>query len=911
VQVKFFIYGVLAVFLLSGLAEDSARAQSIQLSAEQERMLNQLPPAQRQQALAALRQAQERAAGQSSLSTLSEQTDSPRPASPAVEEEPEVSVVAGSTLVISFMPRDDLSEEQRAGIEESPALVRLEGTQVFQVDGSGYLEVPGVTSVPVTGLTEAEVQLRLGAEPALRSFDLEVDLLEATQSGSAGLEPFGYDVFETDNASFDPILTGPVPPDYILGPGDTIRAQLYGNVTGVYEYEVSRDGILNLPELGPIPVAGLQFTDFRADIERRVQEMLIGTEISVTLGRLRTIRVFVFGDANQPGSYVVSSLATVSTAIYAAGGISEIGSLRDVQVKRRGQVVARMDLYDLLLNGDSTDDVRLRPGDVIFVPPVGSQVSIAGAVKRPAVYEADSETSIADLVALAGGFSADAFPGASRVERISADAGRVVVSVDAASEGAGEMRARDGDLVFIPEVLPEFQRTIELLGHVYRPGPMEWRPAMRLTDVIRSIAELKPGADTDYVLLRRENSPDRTISVMSADFGEALANPGSESDPEILPRDKVYVFALEYGRQRYIQPLLRELELQARYGEPNPVVSVSGQVLAPGIYPMEPGMRVSDLVRAAGALSEEAYAIEAELVRYEVVDNEYRSTEVVDIDLAAALGGSSADDLLLTEHDSLNISRLPEWDSQWTVELRGEVKFPGQYRIRKDETLAQILVRAGGLTDAAFPEGAVFLRETLREQEQQQLEGLAARLESDLAAQSLEAVDTTGSETLETGRALLNQLRNTRAVGRLVIDIDSTTAAGAVASELVLRDGDQLLVPRQAQAVTVIGETQQNTSHLYEPGLSRDDYIAKSGGLTRRADRKLIYIVRANGAVHAGQRSRWFGRRGSAATDIRPGDTIVVPMEVDRIRPLTFWTQVTQILYQAAIAVAAVETFNR
>jgi protein involved in polysaccharide export with SLBB domain len=320
-------------------------------------------------------------------------------------------------------------------------------------------------------------------------------------------------------------------------------------------------------------------------------------------------------------------------------------------------------------------------------------------------------------------------------------------------------------------------------------------------------------------------------------------------------------------------------------------------------------MRVSDLVRAGGNLTESAYALEAELTRYSNAGADGRAIEVVSVDLDAIRQGVDSADLTLREHDYLIIKRIPDWDTKWTVTLEGEVQFPGDYRIRHGETLAEVMERAGGVTDNAFVEGAVFLRESLKEQEQTQIETLARRLEADLASLSLEAAKTGGSETLTTGRVLLDQLRGTEAVGRLVIDLqrEANGVAGS-ARTVEMRDGDKLLVPTQPQVVSVLGETQQNTSHLYRDNVSRDEYINLSGGLTRRADKKLIYVVRANGAVVAGNRSRWLGRGGRV--DIRPGDTIVVPLDTDRMRPLTFWGNVTQILYQGAIAVAAVKTFN-
>jgi polysaccharide export outer membrane protein len=433
---------------------------------------------------------------------------------------------------------------------------------------------------------------------------------------------------------------------------------------------------------------------------------------------------------------------------------------------------------------------------------------------------------------------------------------------------------------------------------------------MRLSDLLASPELLLPGADTGYVLIRRKDDENLT-HVMSANLKAAWMAPGSEENIRLQARDTIQVFSLAFGRQRVIRPLLEELELQSRAGEPYREVSVSGSVRAPGRYPLEAGMKVSDLIRAGGSLAEEAYTVRAELARYEVVDGEYRTSEIIDIDLERILKGDRGADLVLLEHDHLRISSIPKWDTQWSVLLEGEVKFPGTYQIREGETLRQVLQRAGGLTESAFPEGAIFLREALREREQEQIDALVRRMEADLTTLSLERLDTTGAEALETGQVLLQQLRELEAVGRLVIDLEQLAKRAGdrtLVNDVELRHGDRLLVPKQAQEVTVIGETQQNTSHLYQPGVTRDDYIEMSGGLTRRADKKLIYVVRASGSVVTGGRSRWFGRQGGA--EMRPGDTIVVPLDTDRIRPLTFWTNVTQILYQGAIAVAAVNSFS-
>ena len=905
--------GRLAVLITATLLTLStvlpALAQEIQLSPVQRQMLDSLPPAQRQQALAALRQLNSQQQGDAQQSINETLTDpesvlNDESLLPSLEEE--MRAAGRSRIALSFAIAEDLSPRQVRQLQQDDALQRLLGNHLFVLDEDGVLPLLGIENVPLLGLTEVEIVRRLLSVPDLAVFEIDASILGYEAIGVEALQPFGYDVFEPRDSELTAPTSGPVPADYVLGPGDTVRVQLFGNVNGIYEYEVSRDGVLNLPEIGPVTVAGITFSEFRADVDNRVKEMLIGTQVSVTMGPLRTIRVFVLGDVNRPGSYVISGLATISSALYRSGGVASIGSLRRIQLKRGGRTITTFDAYDLLVRGDNSGDRRLQPGDVVFVPPIGKTVGVAGAVMRPAIYEVKSRTSAADLVGLAGGLAPDAFARGARLERIAANSTRSVIAVDLSSRSANEIIVSRGDTLIVPEVLPEVENAVTLAGHVFRPGNYPWRPGMRLSQLIRSADELRPGVDIDYLLIRRERHRGQPVVVLSASLADALASPGDDGDIELQPRDTVSVFSLAGGRQRIVQPLLEEMRSQATIDTPAAEVEISGMVRAPGEYPLEPGMRISDLIRAGGNLTEAAYALEAELTSYSISESGERITDVVKIDLQAVRNGDRVADMLLREHDYLIVNQVPDWDSVWSVTIEGEVRFPGTYRVRRGETLQEVVRRAGGLTDDAFAEGAVFLRESLKEQEQEQIETLARRLEADLASLSLQDVSTGGSDTLATGRVLLDQLRTSEAVGRLVVDLPQVLNGRS--TEIEIRDGDQLLVPPRSQVVTVLGETQQNTSHVYQKGMARDDYIALSGGLTRRADKKLIYVVRANGAVVAANRSRWFGRGGRV--DIRPGDTIVVPLDTDRMRPLTFWGNVTQILYQGAIAVAAIKTFD-
>ena len=449
----------------------------------------------------------------------------------------------------------------------------------------------------------------------------------------------------------------------------------------------------------------------------------------------------------------------------------------------------------------------------------------------------------------------------------------MVLSVDVAAFTRAQT-LRNGDLVQVAHLRPTLDSGILVQGHVYSPQAFAWHEGIRLTDVVRSVDQLRPNADIHYVLIRRESPPDRHVSVLSVDLGLALASPGTAADPELMPRDRITVFDLASGRDHVIQPVMDELRLQGNAQKPSQVVHVEGLVKVPGDYPLESGMRISDLVRAGGGTADSAYGQSAELVRYEVVNGQSRRIQLVNIDLVAALHGDASANIELQAFDSLTVKEVPEWREQETVVLRGEMRFPGTYTLRRGETLKSVINRAGGLTAYAFPEGSVFTRDELKRREQQQLDLLADRMQRDLAILALQsaAANQAGAATaMSVGQSLLGQLKNAQAVGRLVIDLPKLERSPMGSTyDVVLHDGDTLIVPRYQQQVTVIGEVQNATSHLYNPKLGRDDYIALSGGVTRRADRDRIYIVRASGNVISGEgSSRWFDHQQLGAYQTR------------------------------------------
>jgi len=789
----------------------------------------------------------------------------------------------------------ELNETDRKRLQDLVTLVLARNP--YTLDRTGQLNLPGFAPIALGGLTDAQATQRLGLEPALAGLKLKLTRLPLDQQP---LKPFGYDLFGNAPATFSPVTDLPVPADYVVGAGDKFSVQLFGNQNRTINLTVNRDGSVSFPELGPIHVGGMTFNDARRAIEARVTQQMIGVQANVSMGEARAIRVFVLGEAKQPGSYTVSGLATMTTALFASRGITDVGSLRDIQLKRQGEVVRHLDLYDLLIGGDTSNDAKLQAGDVIFIPPVGATASIDGEVRRPAIYELRTEGTVADLVRIAGGLTPEADAARTSLTRIDTG-GRHVIDVDLNSAGGRGQALHNGDTLHVAALRPQLDAGVQLDGFVYRPGFFAWRQGMHLTDVIGSAEELKPGADQHYILIiRHDSGPDRRLSLMSADLTAALGARGSAADPVLAQRDRIYVFDLAPGRERLIQPLLDEARMQSDVARPTEIVSVKGSVKVPGDYPQEPGMRVSDLLRAGGGLKPEAYEGTAELTRYKINASGMRETELVNIDLAAVLRGDASANLELRPYDYLLVQETPEWGRQQTVSLRGEVRFPGTYPIRTGETLHELLDRAGGLTSQAFPEGSAFTRTDLKALEQEQIDRLSASMRSDLITLSMQAAragQVNAGEALLSGQSLLTQLQSARATGRFVIDLPGLLATDIHSEkDVLLRDGDELVVPKQRQEVTVIGEVQNSTSHLYQKKLVRNDYIRISGGTTRRADNSHIYVVRADGSVaidHA----------------IKPGDTIVVPVDAESMPALPFWQAVTQILYNVAVSVAAVNSF--
>jgi len=809
------------------------------------------------------------------------------------------------------------------------------------------------------------------------------------------LKRFGYEMFEGEPTTFAPVTDVPVPSDYMVGPGDVIKVQLYGKESNEYSLTINRDGTVQIPDLGPVSVAGLSFADLRQELSKRIKQQMIGIESNITMGELRSIRIFIAGDAYKPGSYTVSSLSTITQALFVAGGINEIGSLRNVQVKRSGKLIGSFDLYNLLLRGDASGDINLRSGDVVFIPSIGGLVSVAGEVRRPAIYELKKNETIADVINMAAGIKQGAYPRSSSIERYNANGLKTIINVDLTSVKGNNTLAKAGDYIRVKSASNQYEDAITVVGAVVRPGKYQWKQ-QRISDVIPSIwGDLLLSADLDYGLVVREINKYGDIETLQFAPGEAITKPNSIQNIALQPRDKVIIFnfsddtqnrfelnslvkkrvskieslkgdslldadlfkagfetldntvASKYtnqiagvalnvqtseeqaseeqalvsnevakmlsnlfedrdliklsnvmSRKELLYPIVTKLTQQGNSQHGIMIVAIAGKVRHPGVYPLTNSAKVTDLVKAAGGLLEGAYIERAELTRTHTTST---VSDIIhqQVNLSAALNDNKQNNIELKGRDMLTILTTPDWQERKVVEVKGEVKFPGTYNIRRGETLSDVIARAGGYTEFAYPSAAVFVRESVRMQEQLEIKKLADQLRRDIATRgvSKDGLNINYSEA----QLMLTDLENIKAVGRLVIDLNALKL-GIKEADVQLEDSDVLYVPTIKQTVAVMGEVQHPSTHRFKDGLTLDDYLDMSGGPRERGDEGRVYVIKADGSVMLPTQSIWF----DSDSQIAAGDTVIVPLDTEYKDKLTLWSQVTQIIYNSAVAFAAV-----
>ncbi|HCM1063008.1 TPA: SLBB domain-containing protein [Vibrio parahaemolyticus] len=798
-----------------------------------------------------------------------------------------------------------------------------------------------------------------------------------------GLKRFGLDLFAGSPTTFAPISDVPVPADYTVGAGDEIVIQLFGKENTTHRLRVNRAGIINFPSLGPVQVAGMTFSDVRDSLNQRVKEQMLGVRSDISLGEMRTMQVFVMGDAYKPGAYTVSALTTISQAIYYSGGFSESGALRNVQLKRNGRVIRKLDMYDLLLKGDARNDIRLLPGDVVFIGALGNTISIDGEVNRPAIYEIKPGETYKQAIQMAGGFTANAYSDQIEVKRYAAKGARDALTLNFSQSHDQQTKVKDGDVVNVLKKNEELTRYVQIEGDVRHPGFIEWKSGLRIADLFQSVdTSFNSTADVSYAVVVREINPQRDIEVYQVNLANAILSPTSKDNLKLNSRDRVLVFnrfnnedldtladqetvtkaktleqaqlqaqqeqlkeqevmsssvavssatslekktkqpkivfrgkeitkddfeALKQNTRRtLLAPVLLQLQQQSRLGLAPQIAEVFGEVKHPGRYPITPRMTISTLIEAAGGLTYNAFTINAELARTVINSKDERaSIDVERIDLRQAIKGSTADDAVIVGRDRLNILEKPNVKLQSTVTLQGEVRFPGTYTVRQGETLGELLERAGGLTEFAHPQGAIFTREALRLQEQKLLNQYAADMRAETAKKTFRADSNMGSVISDPDKTLkfVEEASRSKALGRMVVQLNRILKDERSA-DFMLEDGDFLFVPTFRNTVSIMGEVQVPITYLLDNKLDVDDYLNKAGGAKKQADEDRIFVVRADGSVYKPTSGYWFGNNHE---ELKAGDTIVVPIDTDYRDALSTWTAATQILYQTGVAINALK----
>ena len=714
---------------------------------------------------------------------------------------------------------------------------------------------------------------------------------------------FGEDLFNREVSTFAVTDDALVPNDYRLGPGDEVRIMLYGKDNNEHLLEIDRNGEILLPRVGALVVAGLRFEDARAFIQQRVKNNLVGVEANISLGRMRAISVFMAGEVQVPGAYSVSALSTVSQMLFVAGGMTNIGTLRNIQVKRGGATIATFDTYDLLLRGDAGQDVRLQSGDVVFVPPYERLAIIEGEVKRPMAYELLGQETAAQLVFMAGGFTRDAYPAAAVLLRKSQGQNLAVVKNINLLDIEQSVALVDGDRLRVPQAADTYENAITIKGAAVRPGIYAWSAGTRVSSLLRSVkSDLLPTVDLNYALIIREKNPRLEIVVKQFNLGDAMLNPGTDLDLALEPRDQLILFELVdlESRTTLLEPIIGKLRAQAKQGEPVQVVSISGAVKAPGEYPLEQGDRAFGLVRAAGGFKDSAFLAAAELRR--IIDAVSGSVDLEYSELSFEAFGQLADanNVLLQSRDHITVRDIPDWNPGELVEVRGEVRFPGDYLIRRGEAIAEIIARAGGLTEDAFPQGAIFTRVEIARLENERAAELAGTIRDDVAASML--TQETQSVDFAEISSITETLQNFEGKGRLLVDLDKALA-GVAGENLVLVGGDRLAIPQKSLTVAIIGQVRRQGTHVFQSDYDVNDYVSLAAGMTSRADKKAMYIVKANGTVMSAKTS-WL-KFSNPQQQLAPGDTIVVPVNNRYKDSLSMWQDITQIMYQSAVALAA------
>jgi protein involved in polysaccharide export with SLBB domain len=737
------------------------------------------------------------------------------------------------------------------------------------------------------------------AEVPAGSQDARTEFQQMVESTTGRRLPiFGASLFGDVPSTFAPVSDVPVGPAYILGPGDEINLQVSGQVNDLIRLTVDRTGSVSLPGIGSVHLAGLPYSQLNSFLTQQLNKLYRNFTVNAQLGSLRTIQVFVVGQARRPGSYSISSLSTLTNAIFASGGPTPEGSLRDLQVKRDGVTIDHFDLYDLLLRGDKTKDIPLQTGDVIFIPFVGPQVAVVGSVNTPAIYELKSGdpapvTTVSDALQLAGGMTAVAAGSTVRLDRIFEHSMRSVLDVNLQD---ANVALKNGDILSVTSVIDRFRDAVTLRGNVANPGRYVWHPGMRISDLIPSKDAL-----TTRNYWRKRNQ----LGQLAQDYQPERPDTSTQSEGALEVHgndsDKRSAAVVQNGTTA-----------------PTPATSTSsgtaggssvGAALTGNNSPFE---AKTDVILSAPDI----YWTYAVIERQSAAD---LTTSLIPFNLGkVVLDGDASQNLELLPNDVVTIFskadiRVPSALQTRYVRLEGEFDAAGVYSVLPGETLRGLLRRVGGFTPDAYLYASEFTRESTRRVEEQRLREYADELEAQISATTSANVAraiSPGDQQAATAsaadaRSAVNRLRNLQPIGRIVLDLKPDSKGIDDVPDIALEDGDRFVVPRVPANVTVQGQVYNANAFVYTPGQTVLDYLQRAGGPDREADRHRMFVLRADGSVV----SRQYANVAHSA--IYPGDTIVVPPILDKRALLQKVLDIAQIVGNFGIAIAAIAILAR
>ena len=660
---------------------------------------------------------------------------------------------------------------------------------------------------------------------------------------------FGHDVFTNRNLTFEPSINLATPVDYRLGPGDEVIIDVWGASENTIRQSISPEGTIQVSGLGPVQLSGMTVKDANAYLQREFSKIYSGisgseptSQIKLTLGDIRTIQINIMGEVAVPGTYTLSSFSSVFHALYRAGGVNKIGSLRSIKVVRNGKTIADLDVYDYLMKGKMKDDIRLQEGDVIIVNPYESLVRIAGKVKRPMFYEMKPTETVATILNYAGGFTGDAYKKAVRIIRKSGREHQVY-NVDEMDYSV--FRLDDGDSISVDAVLKRFENRVEIRGAVYRSGLYELSGTVNtVKQLIKKAEGLRGDAFLNRALLDRENE-DLSHEVIAVDLGGLLK--GTVADIPLQKNDILYI------------PSIHDLKEEE-------TISIHGEVANPGTFLFSKNMTIEDLLVQSGGLLEAAATTKVDITR-RIKDPKSTSFSSVlgktysfDIKDGLVVGGEG--DFHLEPFDEVYVRKSPAYRKQQNVVVAGEVLFGGNYAlVKKNERLSDLISKAGGITPDAYVKGARLIRKMTEEEQRRQAD--AVRM-----ARMGEGKDSISVEKLN--------ISDTYTVG---INLEKAISNPGSDFDLVLREGDVLFIPEYINTVKISGPVMYPNTVLYKRGESLRYYINQAGGYGNLAKKKKAYVVYMNGTV-----SRLKSRDKKA---IEPGCEIIVPSKEEKKRMST------------------------